>query len=445
MTGEEDAALTRELELRLRRDGAYDMNTAHRRKALRILRRVVRDWMRHIWRSQSSAGRLSSSPVPEATVLTFGSCEMRVNAPDADVDCLLLAPRGCDRARDFFGTLVATLRERGDVDRLIPIPNIFAPVVKFAFEASISTSSSPASPASPPFHRTPPACTATTATTRSSPRSTAPIPSANGAFEASTDVAGPPSRSRLRPDPDAFRLALRFVKRWAKTRGVYGNVFGLLGGASWAVLTARACQLHPNESAAHGFRFFPRLLGMAVARTRAPGPPGRRPVGRGLESRRKRRRRRRRRMGSASSSARRRAPHAGDCPDVAPTRHRVQRHRRAFAVIRAELARGDRAFERHWFTSNAHPSCVWDELLRSPRFFQEHRHFLAVDTVSAPEVASEHHAWGGWVESRLRWLVLAVERASGGRAPRAPVAAPARARRSQGNANREVRRLALGR
>ena len=79
MTGEEDAALTRELELRLRRDGAYDMNTAHRRKALRILRRVVRDWMRHIWRSRSSAGRLSSSsPVPEATVLTFGSCEMRV-------------------------------------------------------------------------------------------------------------------------------------------------------------------------------------------------------------------------------------------------------------------------------------------------------------------------------------------------------------------------------
>ena len=416
MTGEEDAALTRELELRLRRDGAYDMNTAHRRKALCILRRVVRDWMRHIWRSQSSAGRLSSSsPVPEATVLTFGSCEMRVNAPDADVDCLLLAPRGCDRARDFFGTLVATLRERGDVDRLIPIPNIFAPVVKFRlcgvdFDLLFARF--------PGFTTLPPDTTRVygdhrddallAALDRADPERQWSLRSLNG-------CRGTAATMRLVPDPDAFRLALRFVKRWAKTRGVYGNVFGLLGGASWAVLTARACQLHPNESAAGVVSGFFRVFSgwpwpEPVLLDRPDDDPsvvGSNPGGNAVGD------------DDGGWDPRRRPRDAAHrMPVIAPTSPRLDTAYNvtagAFAVIRAELARGDRAFERHRSTSNAHPSCVWDELLRSPRFFQEHRHFLAVDTVSAPEVASEHHAWDGWVESRLRWLVLAVERASGG-------------------------------
>ena len=41
---------------------------------------------------------------------------------------------------------------------------------------------------------------------------------------------------------DSFRLLLRAVRGWAKSRRIYGNSWGLLGGLSWALLTAWSCQ-----------------------------------------------------------------------------------------------------------------------------------------------------------------------------------------------------------
>ena len=50
------------------------------------------------------------------------------------------------------------------------------------------------------------------------------------------------------PNVKRFRLLLRLVKAWAKRKGLYGNMVGFLGGASWAILVAKVCQLEVDSS-----------------------------------------------------------------------------------------------------------------------------------------------------------------------------------------------------
>ncbi|KAF4754410.1 hypothetical protein FOZ63_010546, partial [Perkinsus olseni] len=39
-----------------------------------------------------------------------------------------------------------------------------------------------------------------------------------------------------------YRVVLRFVKMWAKARGIYSNVMGYFGGVTWAILVSKVMQ-----------------------------------------------------------------------------------------------------------------------------------------------------------------------------------------------------------
>ena len=54
----------------------------------------------------------------------------------------------------------------------------------------------------------------------------------------------------LVPDVEVFRTSLKAIRTWAKRKQLYSNALGFPGGVSWAILTARICQLFPNACAA---------------------------------------------------------------------------------------------------------------------------------------------------------------------------------------------------
>lgn len=53
---------------------------------------------------------------------------------------------------------------------------------------------------------------------------------------------------RLIPNMEVFRVVVVLVKKWAKCRLLYSNVFGYLGGISWTILVVKVCMLVPNAS-----------------------------------------------------------------------------------------------------------------------------------------------------------------------------------------------------
>jgi poly(A) polymerase Pap1 len=91
-------------------------------------------------------------PSPSPALLSFGSYRLGVHSPDADVDCLVLAPPHIKR-EDFFGswvdnlnqmttttTTTTTMRTNGydaegrRICNLHSIPNAYTPVIKFEMD-----------------------------------------------------------------------------------------------------------------------------------------------------------------------------------------------------------------------------------------------------------------------------------------------------------------------
>src|SRR5262249_34956836 len=62
-----------------------------------------------------------------------------------------------------------------------------------------------------------------------------------GALGAVRDASCVRALVAARGADEAFGVAVRALKRWARARGLYSNAFGFLGGFGWALLCAWGC------------------------------------------------------------------------------------------------------------------------------------------------------------------------------------------------------------
>lgn len=204
-------------------------------KVLNDVNKLSQKWTKELSLEKRLPAEFANSC--QAKIFTFGSYRLGVHNRGADIDTLLVAPKHVERD-DFFDTFQTALSKMEGVEYVRAVRNAFVPVLKTkicGIELDILFSTL-ALRSIPPDQELSDSNLLRGLDQQS-------IRSLNGC-RVTDDIL------HLVPNHDSFRLALRAIKLWAKKRGIYSNVLGYLGGVSWAILTARTCQLYPKATAA---------------------------------------------------------------------------------------------------------------------------------------------------------------------------------------------------
>jgi len=194
------------------------------------------------------------------------------------------------------------------------------------------------------------------------------------------------------PSVKQFRFLLRFVRYWARQRGVYGHYLGFLGGTAWAICCARICQMNPHlELSQLAARFFRTLSRwdwrqpVALLPIGAGGQPAPDHSTTGLVT------------GSFSTASM--AVILPLEPPLPATPHITETTAR---IVQKELRRGYKMVQQVEL-SRSH----WADVYATARFFQRHRHYLEFDFVASSEAVLS--AWLAWGKQQMQDLVHLFE------------------------------------
>lgn len=344
-----------------------------------------------------------------AKIYTYGSYRLGVNPPDADIDTLCIAPRNIDRSRDVFGMpdpstqkvsppeniLVEVLKRRPEATKIVPVPDSYVPVLKFCFDGvEIDLIC---------------ACLQmTTIPEKLDITDDKVLRNLNDSTQRSVNgIRVTDSILRLVPNIEHFRMTLRVIKLWAQNRAIYSNKIGYIGGVQCAVLTARICQLYPNGVPAFLVSRFFRVY----SEWKWPTPLLLTSISQGKPN-----------LGFTVWN-----PYGQYSRELMPIITPAYPSMNAsfnvslstLNVMKEEILRGkmivDLIFERaergdgdnKKNADGTAEDASWDLLLAKSEFFSDYRNLLQVDVFADSPSAFEK--WSGWVESRLRHLVLRLE------------------------------------
>ncbi len=336
-------------------------------------------------------------------IFTFGSYRLGVDGPGADIDTLVITPRYIHRGRDVFGlsglngdppprenVLLEMLKDKPEATDIVAVADAYVPVIKFAYKrVEIDLLCAPLQ-----MLRIP-----------------------EKGFDILNDdvlrnVDDETQRSingvrvtdailTLVPNIAHFRTVLRAIKFWAKRRAIYSNALGYLGGVAWAILTARVCQLYPNAAPSTLLtRFFNLYDQWSWSTTSASAPV----LLCALSS-------------NSSLGFKVWSPYGHNQRHVMPiitpsypsmnTTHNVSAS--TLAVLKKEIKRGKTICEQLEERAGSGGDGVagWQSLFDRSEFFGEYKRVLQIDIYA--DNLSAFKKWKGFVESRLRFLVLRLE------------------------------------
>ncbi|OIR57278.1 MAG: poly(A) polymerase [Amphiamblys sp. WSBS2006] len=313
----------------------------------------------------------------EARMYTFGSYRLGVHSKGADIDTLFVAPQHVSR-QEFFTDFVDALKNTPDVKELVTVSDAYVPVLKMNFrgiQIDLVFARIPLPTLRDEFSLSDPSILKTL-------EDKCAI-SLNG-FRCVDEILG------LVPDIATFHTVLRCIKLWAKRRLLYGNVLGYFAGISLALLSARICQLYPKAAPATIVTRFFKIY----HKWSWPQPVYLKHMeDLGLNKK----------IWNPKLYA---ADRLHRMPIITPaypsmcSTHNISQS--TFRCIMDEFRRGIDVTD-----AIEEGKMSWNDLLQHAVFFENHKNFCQVICVCDNE--TDHRVWWGYVESKLRQLVLKLE------------------------------------
>jgi poly(A) polymerase len=203
-----------------------------RKGVLSDIQKIINKWVQEVSAKQGFTGE--SLKMACGKVFTFGSFRLGLITPASDIDALCVAPKHINR-EDFFASLLPILEANPVVTEITGVPDAVVPIIKMKYkgiEVDLT------------FARLNLAIVDSKLESLASDNllkhlDEKTVRSINGTRVADALLA-------LVPNQATYITVLRFTRHWAKQRGLYSNAIGFFGGITWAILSARVCQMYPN-------------------------------------------------------------------------------------------------------------------------------------------------------------------------------------------------------
>ncbi|KAH0788359.1 poly(A) polymerase gamma [Histomonas meleagridis] len=233
---ETDRVTTISLEEFLQDNGSFESDEQKERRSevLFKLEDLVNQFVREVYVKNSND--ISGAQNYYGKLIAFGSFRYDVSSPESDIDSLCIVPQFVKRT-DFFTIFYRLLSTNQLVKNLVKIENAYVPIITMQFQG-IDVDISFAQLALPNIDPEMDISLLDDDNILSNVDAQS-MRSLNGVRVSNMIV-------RLVDDKANFALFLRFIRMWAKKRGVYGNVYGYLGGVNCALLCAFICQRYPT-------------------------------------------------------------------------------------------------------------------------------------------------------------------------------------------------------
>ncbi|CAB4069449.1 PAP [Lepeophtheirus salmonis] len=348
----------------LRQNGCFEtkMGLDHRREVLHSLGLLVRQWIQsqtleqgYHWQYANRVG---------GKIVTYGSYMLGISHQGADIDALFIAPTHITR-ENYFHSLYELFGRQREVTELRAIEEAYVPLNLPEIPHDLESFDN---------------CMLKALDQKC-------VRSLNG-YRSTKEILN------LVPNVDIFRLALRAVKLWAKSQGIYSNIMGYLGGFSWAVLVAKTCIMHPEiqETEQMVYKFF-----QVFSRWNWPEPVMLRPLEDEFEN-------------PSEYSMQSWNPKKNPAerfhvmPVITPTYPHLNS---TFNVTQStlKLIQDKMHLAVRTCSQILEEKESWDTLFKTRHIFHEFEHFLFV-------IASAYKPllWFGLIESKIRHFVINIER-----------------------------------